>query len=99
VFSTQRTSLKLLLEIKVSSKSIVAEDATWCFRYDPTIKRQSAEWKSPASPKGKKVRLQTSKVKTMLVCFYDSKGIINHEFVPEGQTVTGSFYLSVLERL
>ena len=35
----------------------------------------------------------------MRVCFYDSKGIINHEFVPEGQTVTGSFYLSVLERL
>ena len=34
----------------------------------------------------------------MLVCFYDSKGII-HEFVPEGQTVTGSFYLSVLEHL
>jgi len=35
----------------------------------------------------------------MLVCFYDAKGIIHHEFVPEGQTVTGSFYLSVLERL
>ena len=35
----------------------------------------------------------------MLVCFYDSKGIIHYEFVPEGQTVTGSFYLSVLERL
>jgi hypothetical protein len=33
------------------------------------------------------------------VCFYDSKGIIHHEFVPEGQTVNGSFYLSVLERL
>ena len=40
---------------------------------------------------------QKSKVKKMLVCFYDSKGIIHHEFVPEGQTVTGSFYLSVLE--
>ena len=47
--------------------------------------------------KSKKFRLQKSKVKTMLVCFYDSKGIIHHEFVPEGQTVTGSFYLSVLE--
>jgi len=34
--------------------SIVAEDEIWCFRYDPTTKRQSAEWKSPASPKGKK---------------------------------------------
>ena len=39
----------------------------------------------------KKIRLQKSKVKTMLVCFYDSNGIIHHEFVPEGQTVTGSF--------
>ena len=35
----------------------------------------------------------------MLACFYDSKGIIHHEFVPKGQTVTGSFYLSVLEQL
>jgi len=34
---------------------IVAEDETWCFCYDPTTKRQIAEWKSPASPKGKKV--------------------------------------------
>ena len=63
--------------------SIVAEDETWCFCYDPTTKRESAEWKSPASPKRKKVHLQKSKVKTMLVCFYDSKVIIHHEFVPE----------------
>ena len=46
---------------------IVAEDETWCFRYDPTTKHQSAEWKSPASPKGKKVCLQKSKVKTACV--------------------------------
>ena len=40
-----------------------------------------------------------TKVKTVLVYFYNSKGIIHHAFVPEGQTVTGSFHLSVLERL
>ncbi len=57
--------------------SIVAEDETWCFRYGPTTKRQNAEWKSPASPEGKIV-LQKYKVKKMLVCFYDSKGIIHH---------------------
>ena len=72
--------------------SIVAEDETWCFRYDPTTKRKSAEWKSPASPKSKKVHLQKSRVKTTLVCFCDSTGIIHHKFVPEGQTVTGRFY-------
>jgi len=49
----------------------------------------------------KRQKSSSSKVKSeeMLVCFYDSKGIIHHEFVTEGQTVTGSFYLSVLERL
>ena len=49
--------------------------------------------------KAKKFIFKSQKVKTMIVCFYDSKGIIHHEFVPDGQTVTGSFYLSVLERL
>ena len=41
--------------------SIVAEDETWCFRYEPTTKRQSAEWKSPASPKGQKFIFKSQK--------------------------------------
>ena len=49
--------------------------------------------------KRQKVHLQKSKVKTMLVCFYNSKGINHHVFVPEGQTVTRIFYLSALEHL
>ena len=49
--------------------SIVAEDETWCVRYDSTTKRQSAVWKSPASPKGKKIRLQNQKRrKCLCVC-------------------------------
>ena len=56
---------------------IIAEDETWYFCYDPTTKRQRAEWKSPASTKREKVHLQKSKVKTMLVCFYNGKGIIH----------------------
>jgi hypothetical protein len=30
-----------------------------------------------------KVRIKKLQVKTMLTVFYDAKGIINHEFVPE----------------
>ena len=37
----------------------------------------------------RKVRLQKSKVKTMLFTFVDSEGIIHKEFVPEGSTVNG----------
>lgn len=35
----------------------------------------------------------------MLICFYESKEIIHHEFVPEGQTVNVTYYLNTLEHL
>ncbi|KAG5323518.1 SETMR methyltransferase, partial [Acromyrmex heyeri] len=55
-------------------KSIVTGDETWCFQYDLKTKRQSAEWKSKNS------RKVPSKIKTMLITFFDSKGIIHKEF-------------------
>lgn len=80
-------------------KSIVTGDETWCFQYDPKTKRQSAEWKSSNSPQAKKTRKVPSKIKTMLIAFFDSKGIIHKEFVPPGQTITGAYYIQVLKRL
>jgi len=35
----------------------------------------------------------------MLICFFDSQGIVHKEFVPPGQTVNQTFYREVLERL
>ncbi|KPU81757.1 uncharacterized protein Dana_GF26822, partial [Drosophila ananassae] len=78
---------------------IVTGDETWCFQYDPETKRQSAEWMAPDEPKPKKSRLEKSKVKKMLICFYDSKGIVYKEFVPLGQNVNAVFYLGVLKCL
>lgn len=80
-------------------RSIVTGDETWCFQYDPESKRQSAVWKAPSSPKAQKTRRVPSKIKTMLITFFDSKGIIHKEFVPHGQTVTAVFYLDVMKRL
>jgi len=79
--------------------SIVTGDETWCFQYDPETKRQSAEWKHPNEEKPTKSRLEKSKVKTMLICFYDSEGILHKEFLPTGQTMNGVFYVGVLKRL
>jgi len=36
--------------------SIIAEDESWCFQYDPQTKRQSAEWRSTGTSPSKKVR-------------------------------------------
>ncbi|UYV78807.1 hypothetical protein LAZ67_16002854 [Cordylochernes scorpioides] len=49
--------------------------------------------------KPKKTRKMPSKIKTMLITFFDSRGIIHKEFVPARQTITGEYYLNVLKRL
>jgi len=35
----------------------------------------------------------------MLICFFDSEGIVHTEFVPQGQTVNQFYYREILERL
>jgi len=60
---------------------------SWILEYEPETKRQSREWHTANSPRPKKARMSKSKIKSMLVCFFDSQGIIHKEFVPPGQTV------------
>src|SRR5215510_13453377 len=78
---------------------VVTGDETWVYEYDPETKRQSAEWHTASSPKPKKARLSKSRVKSMLIVFFNAKGVIHKEFVPAGQTVTGKFYAEVLRLL
>jgi histone-lysine N-methyltransferase SETMAR len=52
-----------------------------------------------AQRRAHKVRIQKSRVKTMLAAFFDAKGINHNEFVPEKQTVNSKFYKEVIKRL
>ena len=78
---------------------VITGDETWCFQYDPETKRQSMQWKTQNSPLPKKARMFWSQIKTMLVCFFDHKGIVHYEFIAQGQTVNQQRYLEVLTRL
>ncbi|KAJ4445277.1 hypothetical protein ANN_07078 [Periplaneta americana] len=78
---------------------IITGDETWCFLYDPQLKRQSATWKTPLSPRQKKPRQDRSKGKVMLELFFDSNGIFHMEFIPEGATVNKTRYKEILGRL
>ena len=40
-----------------------------------------------SSPRPKKAGMSNSKIKSMLICFFDSQGIVHKEFVPPGQIV------------
>jgi len=44
-------------------------------------------------------KLQSSQLKTMLICFFDQEGIVHREFVPLGMAVNADFYRDVLRRL
>ncbi|VVC36211.1 Transposase, type 1 [Cinara cedri] len=78
---------------------VITGDESWCYGYDPETKQQSSQWKTPASPRPKKARQVRSNIKTMLICFFDVRGVVHSEFVPPGQTVNQAFYLEVLKRL
>jgi len=78
---------------------VITGDESWVYGYDPETKQQSSQWKSPGSPRLKKVRQSRSATKSMLIVFFDIRGIVHHEFVPEAQTVTAEFYCNVLRHL
>ena len=39
------------------------------------------------------------KTKVMLLAFFDSEGIVHHEYAPGGETMNKEFYVEVLRRL
>jgi len=79
--------------------NVITDEETWVYAYDPETKTQSSEWKSPGSPRPKKARQVRSNIKSMLICFFDQKGIVHKEFVPPGQAVNAAVYVEVLRRL
>ena len=75
---------------------VITEDKTWVFQYNPEMKRQSMQWKTAESPTPKTAPMSKSKIKGMLIAFFDQKSLVHHDFVPEGETVNQYFYQQVL---
>jgi len=71
---------------------VITGDESWFFQYDPETERQSLEWRSKGSPRPKEARMSKSKVKCVLVCCFDSMGIVHKEWFPAGQTVNQYYY-------
>ena len=78
---------------------VITGDESWLFDYDPETKRQSENWHMKSSPCPKKACMSRSRVKTMIMIFFDSRGIVHKESVPPEQTVNHVFYKDVLGRL
>ncbi|UYV60871.1 hypothetical protein LAZ67_1002648 [Cordylochernes scorpioides] len=71
----------------------------WVYGYDVETKAQSSQWKLPHEPRPKKARQVRSNVKVLLTVFFDCRGVVHHEFLPQGRTVNKEYYLQVMRNL
>ena len=70
----------------------------WIFEYNLETKRQSCQWKSDVA-EAEKARWSKSKVKVLLIMFFDVRGIVHSEFLPQGQTINQQVYKEILRLL
>jgi len=78
---------------------VITGDESWVYEYDLELKSQSREWRQEGEPRPKKARRSRSNIKTMAIVFFDIRGVVHHEYVPQGQTVNKEYYVEVLKRL
>jgi hypothetical protein len=60
------------------------------------MQRRNSTWQSPRQ---KKARMSKSKIKIMVINFFNSCGVVHKEFVPPGVTVNQKYYHEVLDHL
>ncbi|UYV64915.1 hypothetical protein LAZ67_3002413 [Cordylochernes scorpioides] len=78
---------------------VIIGDEAWVYGYDVETKAQSSQWKLPHEPRPKKARQVRSNVKVLLTVFFDCRGVVHHEFLPQGRTVNKEYYLQVMRNL
>ncbi|UYV61153.1 PGBD5 [Cordylochernes scorpioides] len=78
---------------------VITGDEAWVYGYDVETKAQSSQWKLPHEPIPKKARQVRSNVKVLLTVFFDCRGVVHHEFLPQGRTVNKEYYLQVMRNL
>ncbi len=70
-------------------------DESWLYLYDPEQRNQSSEWLHRDDPRPQKVHREISVGKTMLISFFDSKGIVHQEYLCN-RTVNSQVFVQIL---
>ena len=78
---------------------LVTVDETWVYLYDPEMKYQSKQWKTPSEPAPRKAKMTRSSVKVMLTVFWDAEGVILIDFLTNGKTMNSEHYSHLISSL
>ena len=74
----------------------VTVDETWIRYYTPGTKNQSKTWTGPGESVPKKAKMVPLAGKVTI--FWDSHGIIFIDYLHKGESITGEYYSSLLDR-
>jgi len=78
---------------------IITGDETWIHHWDPNTKQGSMQWKHGNSPPPWKFCTQPSARKVMATIFWDCKGVLLVDYLPQKTTMTGLYYGELLTNL
>jgi histone-lysine N-methyltransferase SETMAR len=78
---------------------IITGDESWFHFYEPQTKQQSSQWLPRGDPPPLKSKAAPSMGKRMASVFWDTRGIILLEWLPERQTINSDYYISLLTKL
>ena len=81
------------------SGTLVTGDEAWLYHRDPESKMESMQWKHKTSPTPKKFRVKKSAGKVMATVFWDEKGLLLLDFMPQKTTITGQTYANTITAL
>ena len=80
-------------------KKIITGGESLVYGCDIETKAQSSQWKRPEKLRLKKARQVRSNVMILLTVFLGCNGVMHHEFLPQGRTVSKEYYVEVIWRL
>lgn len=87
LFDVSQDMLDSINSVPDFMNTIITGDKPWVYGYDPETISQSSQWKHSTSPRPNKARQVRSNVKGRLTAFFDCRGVVHHEYAPQGQTI------------
>ena len=73
-------------------QSLMTDDETWVYHRNPETKMVSMQWKHKTPSTPKMFRVKKSAGNVMETVFWDEKGLVLLQFMPQKTTITGQTY-------
>jgi hypothetical protein len=78
---------------------VITCDESWVYGYDPETKGAVLTMETPIIIEAKGSTTGLQQRQGFVDCFFYSRGVVHHDYAPQGQTVTKEYYEGVLCRL